>query len=105
MDFLPRMSNNLINIIQEGALRITYNDQLTNFKTVLLNHNEITIHQRNLKQIIVINHITLPIMSSLSEIPENTPNMRNFQALSNEGRKMVNSDLETIQFVIFNQVI
>ena len=105
VDFLPRMSNNLINIIQEGALRITYNDQLTTFKTVLLNHNEITIHQRNLKQIIIINHITFPIMSSLSEIPENTPNTRNFQALSNEGRKMVNSDLETIQFVIFNQVI
>ena len=45
--FWPRSSSNLTNKVQEKALRITYNDQLTNFKSLLSNHNEITIHQRN----------------------------------------------------------
>ena len=71
--FCPRRSSNLINKLQERALRITYNDQLTDFKSLLSNHNEITIHQRNLQVLMteiykIINHIALPIMSSLFEI-------------------------------------
>ena len=67
--FCPRRSNNLINIVQERALRITYNDQQTNFKSLLSNHNEITIHQRNLQVLMteiykIINDIAPPIMSS-----------------------------------------
>ena len=42
--FYPRKSSNLINKVLESVLRITYNDQLTNFKSLLSNHNEITIH-------------------------------------------------------------
>ena len=38
--FCPRRSNNLINEVQERALRITYNDQLIDFKSLLSNHNE-----------------------------------------------------------------
>ena len=45
--FCPRRSNNLINKFQERALIITYNDQLTDFKYLLLNHSEMTIYQRN----------------------------------------------------------
>ena len=71
--FYPRRSSNLINKVQERALRITYNDQLTDFKSLLSNHNEITIHQRNLQVLMteiykIINHIAPPIMSSLFEI-------------------------------------
>ena len=46
--FCPIRSSNLTNKVQEKALRIRYNDQLTNLKSLLSNHNEITIHQRNL---------------------------------------------------------
>ena len=46
--FCPRSSSNLINKFQDRALRITYNDHLTDFKSLLSNCNEITIHQRNL---------------------------------------------------------
>ena len=99
--FCPRRSNNLINKVQERALRITYNDQLTDFKSLLSNHNEITIHQRNLQVLMteiykIINHIAPPIMSSLFEIRENTHNTRYFQVLSNESRRTVNYGLETI---------
>ena len=99
--FCPRKSNNLIKKVQERALRITYNDQLTDFKSLLSNHNEITIHQRNLQVLMteiykIINHIAPPIMSSLFEIRENTHNTRYFQVLSNESRRTVNYGLETI---------
>ena len=46
--FCPRKPNNLINKVQKRALRITYNDRLTDFY-LLWNHNEITIHQGNLQ--------------------------------------------------------
>ena len=62
--FCPRRSNNLITKVQERALCITYNDQLTDFKSLLSNHNEITTHQRNFKVLMteiykIINYIVL----------------------------------------------
>ena len=50
--FCPRRSSNLINKVQERALRIAYNDQLTDLKSLLSNHNKIPIHQRNLQVLI-----------------------------------------------------
>ena len=82
--FCSRRSSNLINKVQERALLITYNDQLTDFKSLLSDHNEITIHQINLQVLItetykIINYIAPSIMSSLFEIRENTHNTRYFQ--------------------------
>ena len=99
--FCPRRSSNPINKVQERVLRITYNDQLTYFKSLLWNHNEITIHQGNLQVLMTeiyktINHNATPIMSSLFQIRENTHNTRHFQILSNESRRTINYDLETI---------
>ena len=99
--FCPRRSSNLINKVKERALRLTYNVQLTNFKSLLSNHNELTIHQRNMQILMteiykIINHIALPIMSSLFEIRENIHNTRYFQVLSNESRTAVNYGQETI---------
>ena len=59
-----RRSNNLITKVQERALCITYNNQLTDIKSLLSNHNEITIHQGNFLVLIteiykVIYHIVL----------------------------------------------
>ena len=99
--FCPRRSSNLINKVQERVLHITHNDQLTNFKSLLSNRNEITIHQKNLQVLMteiyeITTHIAPPIMSSLFEIRENTHNTRYFQVLSNESRRTVNYGLETI---------
>ena len=89
--------------VQERAFRITYNDQLTDFKFLLSNDNEITIHQRNEKLAIfmteiyeIINRVAPPIMSSLLEIRESTHNTRYFQVLSSESSRTVNYGLETI---------
>ena len=99
--FCPRRSNNLINIVQERALRITYNDQQTDFKFLLSNHSEVTIRQSNLQVLMteiykIINDIAPPIMSSLFEVRENAHNTRYFQVLSNESRGTLNYVLETM---------
>ena len=101
--FCPRRSSNLTIKVQERALRITYSDQLTDFKSLLANHNETTIHQRNFQVLMteiykIINHIAPPIMSSSFEIRENTQNTRYFQVLSHESRRTVNYGLETTYF-------
>ena len=93
--FCPRWSSNLINKVQERALCITYNDQLTGLKSRLSNHNEITIHQRNLEVLMteiykIIYYIAPPIMSTLFEIHENTHNTRHFQILTDESRRTIN---------------
>ena len=59
------------------------------------------LHQRNLQVLMteirkIINHIALPVMSSLFEINENTYNTRHFQVLSNESRRSVKYGLGTI---------
>ena len=70
--FCSRRSTSLINKVQERALCITYNEQLTDFKSLLPSHNEITKHQRNVQVLMaeiykIISHIAPSIMSSLFE--------------------------------------
>ena len=65
--FCPRRLSNLINKLQERALRITYNDHLTDFKSLVSNDNEITINQKNLQVLMteiykIKNRIAPPIM-------------------------------------------
>ena len=74
--FCQVRSGNLINKVQERALRITCNDQLTNFKYLLSKHNEVIIHQRNFQVLMteiykMRNETAPPVMSSLIEIREN----------------------------------
>ena len=99
--FCPRRSSNLIKKVQERALCITCNDQLTDLKSLLSNHNGITIHQRNLQVLMteiykIINHIAPPIMSTVVKLGENTHNAKYFQVLYNKSRRTVNYGLETI---------
>ena len=56
--FCPTRSNNLINKVLERALRIIYNDQLTDFKSLLL----ITVQGLMTETCKIINHIAPPIM-------------------------------------------
>ena len=95
------LSSRSNNKIQEKALCITYNDQLTDFKSLLLNHNKTTIHQTNLQVLMtetykIINHTAPPIMSFLFEMRENTHNTRYLEVLSNLSKRTVNYGLETI---------
>ena len=47
--FCSRQSNNLINKVHERSLRLTYRDETKDFRQILTEQNEITIHQRDLQ--------------------------------------------------------
>ena len=51
--YCQRRSNNLINRIHERALRIAYNDYVSDFHSLLLMDNSVTIHQRNIQTLIL----------------------------------------------------
>ena len=95
--FCSRKSNNLINKAHERSLRIGSGDNHSSFKSLLRKHKEITIHQRNLQVLMtetykIINGLSPPIMENFFILRENTHNVRNFQEISNENRKAVNTE-------------
>ena len=47
--YCQRKSNNLINRIHERALRIAYNDYVSDFNTLLTKDDSVTIHERNIQ--------------------------------------------------------
>ena len=68
--FCSRQTNNMINKIHERALRIVLNDHFSDFETMLLNMNDITIHHRNIQTLMIelfkIKYdLAPPIMGSL----------------------------------------
>ena len=101
--FYSRKSNNLINKVQERALRLITNDYQSSFNILLDKCNEFSIQQRNLEALMIelykiIHQIAPPIMNSLFVFRENTHNIRNYQILSNNVRKTVRYGLETILY-------
>ena len=99
--FCSRKSNNLINKVQERALRLITNDYQSSFNILLDKCNEFPIHQKNLQTLIIelyktIHQIVPLIINSLFVCLENTHNIRNYQILSNNVRKTVRYGLETI---------
>ena len=60
--YCQRKSNNLINRIHERALRIAYNDYLSDFKVLLEKDNSVTIHQRNIQA------LTLEVYKTLNDL-------------------------------------
>ena len=42
--FCSRKSNNIVNKVQERALRLTYNDNENKFQTLLNENNETSVH-------------------------------------------------------------
>ena len=65
-----RQTNNMINKTHERALRIVLNDHFSDFETMLLNMNDITIYHRNIQTLMIelfqIKYdLAPPIMDSL----------------------------------------
>ena len=60
--YCQRKSNNLINRIHERALRLAYNDYLSDFKSLLEKDNAVTIHQRNIQA------LTLEVYKTLNNL-------------------------------------
>ena len=60
--YCQRKCNNLINRIHERALRIAYNDYVSDFKSLLEKDNSVTIHLRNIQA------LTLEIYKTLNNL-------------------------------------
>ena len=82
--FCSRQTNNMINKIHERALRIVLNDHISDFETMLLNMNDITIHHRNIQTLMIElfkakYELASPIMDSLLNRRTIQYNFRNLQ--------------------------
>ena len=60
--YCQRKSNNLINRIHERALRIVYNDYLSDFNSLLVKDDSVIIHHRNIQA------LTLEIYKTLNNL-------------------------------------
>ena len=101
--FCSRKSNNMINKVQERALRLTYKGNENKFQTLLNENKETSAHQRNLqffmKEIYKIkNNYAPPIMHHLFQFRENTFNLRNFREIATHNKKTSNYGLETVSY-------
>ena len=101
--FCSRQTNNMINKIHERALRIVLNDHFSDFETMLLNMNDITIHHRNIQTLMIelfkIKYdLAPPIMDSLLNRRTICYNFRNLQEFPSERKRTVFYSLETISY-------
>ena len=93
--FCSRQSNNLINKVHTMGLRLTCRDETKDFQQILKEQNEIIIHQRNFQVLMTevyktVNGIAPQIMNSLFQFRCSTNNIRNFQEIFTENRKLSN---------------
>ena len=89
--FSSRQSNNLINKVHERGPNLTYRAETKDFQQIRREHNEITIHQRNLQVLMtevykIVNGMVLSIMNSLFQFRCNA-NLQKIGKPSNMGRK------------------
>ena len=94
-------SNNLINKIHGKSLRVIDDNKESDFQTLQEDHNELTIHQRNLQALMTdvckrLNGYTPPIVGILFLFRENIHNIRDFQVISNKDIKTARYGLEII---------
>ena len=101
--FYSRQSKNLINKVRQRSPRLTYKDETTDFQHILIEQNEIKIHQRYLPVLIteiykIVNSIATQLMNSLFQFPCNTNSITSFQELFTENRKTVKNGTETVTY-------
>ena len=101
--FCSRRSNNMINTVQERALRLTYKDNENNFQTLLNENKETSVHLRNLQFLMteiykIKNNYAPPIMHHLFQFRENTFNLRNFREIATHNKKTSNYGLENLSY-------
>ena len=101
--FCSRKSKDLVNKVQDRALRLNYKDNENNFQTLLNENNETSVYIRNLQFLMMDiyklkNNYALPIMHHLFQFRENTFNLRNFRELATHNNKTSNDGLETVNY-------
>ena len=100
--YCQRRSNNLINRIHEIALRIAYNDYVSDFSSLLDKDDTVTIHQRNIHASALeiyktINNLNPNFMDEIFSVKQNNYPTRN-QNLVYPNPRTVTYGLETLGY-------
>ena len=90
----PRQSNSSINKLQERALRITKDDQQSNFQDLISKCKELPIHQKTFNAY----YRNIKSLSFFFLFHENVHNIRNFHVLSNSTKKTGRYGLDTVPY-------
>ena len=101
--FCSRISNNMINKVHEGALRLILNDHTSDFDTVLQNNNDSFSQYRSIQTLMVKiyklkNNLNLPIMNFMFDRRNNMYNLSNFQEFATKRKRVFKIVLETLNY-------
>ena len=101
--FCSRKSNDLVNKVQERALKLTFKDNENNFQTLPNEDNETSVHIRNLQFLMMDiyklkNNYAPPIMHHLFQFCKNIFNLKNFREFATHHQKNSNHGLETVSY-------
>ena len=91
----PRLSNSSINKLKERALRMTKDDQHSNFQDLISKYKELPIHQKT-SNAYDRNINSLSFFFFLFH--ENVHNIQNFHILSNNTKKTGRYGLDTVPY-------
>ena len=101
--FHSRTLNNRINKIQERALRIVYNDELSTFDELLRKDDSMTVHERNIQMLAtevykIVNGHAPKIMNEVIQVKENSIYCSRFPFKSRNVRTVAYGT-ETVSFM------
>ena len=98
--FCSKTSNNMINKVHEGVLRVILSDDLIDFESLLQNNKDICSHHKNIQSLMMAMFLKLAptIMNSMLEKRNDSYNLRNFQEFLTETRRTVSYGLETLSY-------
>ena len=101
--FCSRRSNNLINKLQERALRMTFRDYESSFSELLEIANETTIHIRNIRTLMIetykfLNDLSPPIIADLFQKNECSYSLRNTRLLSSKHKSTLRYGIDTVSY-------
>ena len=100
--YCQRKSNSLINRIHERALRITYNDYVSNFDFLLEKDHTFTIHHRNIQSLTLeiyksLNNLNPDFMKEVFSLKQSNYPLRN-QGMAYPNPRTVSYGLETFGY-------
>ena len=101
--FCSGTSNNMINKLHTGSLRIILNDYSSGFNILLENNNDICNHHKNIEALLTEvfkkkNGLSPPIIESILNMGFHTFNLRNFQEFATERKRTVWYGLENLSY-------
>ena len=110
--YCSKTSNNLINKIHKGSLRVIYEMEDTNFEDSLIKDSSWTIHENNIQTFLIeiynsLNYISPPIMKEFFDLEVTPYSLRNNNLLRLLKKNTSRYDTEALGFkrsIIWNPV-